>query len=105
MTRASWKHHAAVAALVAAPVLLAGGQALAQPRPPPPPAAPSANDVARATAYFQKGSELLKAKKYIAALDQFKQSYATVPSPNSHLYIARGLAGIGEPRAAWLEFD
>jgi hypothetical protein len=106
MTRASWKHHAAVAALLAAPVLVTGGQALAQPRPPPPPAAaPSANDVAKATAYFQKGSELLKSKKYIAALEQFKLSYATVPSPNSHLYIARCLAGIGEARAAYLEFD
>lgn len=108
MTRASWKHHAAVAALLAAPVLVAGSPALAQPRPSPQPVAapaPSASDVARATAFFQKGSELLKQKKYIAALEQFKQSYAAVPSPNSHLYIARCLAAIGEARGAYVEFD
>lgn len=102
MTRASWKHHAAVAALLAAPVLAAGSPALAQSGPAP---TPAAADVARATAFFQKGSELLKLKRYIPALEQFKQSYAAVPSPNSHLYIARCLALIGETRAAYLEFD
>jgi hypothetical protein len=111
MTRASWKQHAAVAALFAAPVVVFVNPALAQPRPPPlpiaapAPATPSPNDVAKATAYFQKGAELLKAKKFTQALEQFKLSYGTVPSPNSHLYIARCLAGIGESRGAYIEFD
>ncbi|MFT3767746.1 MAG: serine/threonine-protein kinase [Minicystis sp.] len=107
MTRASWKRHAAVAAIFAAPLLTAGGSALAQPKPPPPPpgAAPVAGDTQKATALYLKGSELFKAKKFIPALEQFRLSYQTVPSPNSHLYIARCLAALGETREAWLEFD
>src|SRR6185369_12465698 len=46
-----------------------------------------------------------KAKKYVLALEQFKLSYATVPSPNSHLFIARTLAAMGETRNAYLEYD
>jgi hypothetical protein len=61
--------------------------------------------VQKATSLFGKGKELYQAKKYAQALDNFKQSYALVPSPNSHLYIARCLAATGELRAAWLEFD
>jgi hypothetical protein len=105
MTRASWKRHATVAALCAAPLLITAtaGTALAQPKPPP--GAPVAGDTQRATALYLKGSELFKAKKYREALDQFKLSYQTVPSPNSHLYVARCLAVLGETRAAWLEFE
>lgn len=107
MQRASWKRHAAVAALFAAPLLASSGSAMAQRRPnshKPPPAA-VVGDTQQATQHFLKGSELFKAKKFIPALEQFKQSYAIVPSPNSHLYIARCMAAIGETRAAWLEFD
>lgn len=68
-------------------------------------AAPSPENAKKATTFFMKGSELLKAKKFSLALDQFKESYAAVPSPNSHLYIARCLAALGDTRAAWLEFD
>ena len=59
----------------------------------------------KATEAFKKGTELMKAKKFVPALDAFKQSYALVSSPNSHLYIARCLAALGEARSAWLEFD
>jgi hypothetical protein len=111
MNRASWKRHAALCAIIAAPILAAGSPALAQPKPPPPPppgappAPPPSGDTQKATQYYMKGSELFKAKKFVPALEQFKLSYATVPSPNSHLYIARCLAAIGETRGAWLEFD
>lgn len=117
MQRASWMRHAAVAALLVAPVLTADGAAFAQPKqpkapagarppaPPPPPPGPVVGDTQKATQHFLKGSELFKAKKFIPALEQFKLSYSIVPSPNSHLYVARCLAAIGETRLAWLEFD
>lgn len=86
--------------------------AAAPAKPPPatpPPASPATADpealAKKATAYFMKGSDLFKIKKYKEALEQFKLSYATVQSPNSHLYIARCLAAMGEARNAWLEFD
>jgi hypothetical protein len=102
MTQTPWKLHLAVAALVVAPVLTGGGAALAMPADGPP---PSAADVQKVTALFMKGADLFKAKKYVPALDQFKQSYALLPSPNTHLYIARCLAALGETRAAWIEYD
>jgi hypothetical protein len=100
MTHPRWKRHLALAALVAAPVL-GGGAAVAA----PPGAPPSAADVTKATDVFKKATELFRSKKFVPALDHFKQSYALVPSPNSHLYIARCLAALGQARAAWLEFD
>lgn len=105
MTLPSWKRKLTLAALVVAPVLTGGGAALAMPAGPPPGAGPAAADVQKATALFMKATELFKAKKFVPALDHFKQSYALVPSPNSHLYIARCLAALGEARGAWLEFD
>ncbi len=101
MTQLSWKRHVALAALVVAPVLAGGGAALAMPQAPPPAAA----DVQKATAFFTKGADLFKAKKYAPALEQFKQSYALLASPNTHLYIARCLVALGDKRGAWLEFD
>jgi hypothetical protein len=68
-------------------------------------AAPSEESAKKATAYYMKGSDLLKAKKFALALEQFKLSYAAVPSPNSHLYIARCLVAMGDARAAYAEFD
>lgn len=68
-------------------------------------AGPSDDGAKKATAYYGKGSELFKAKKFAPALEQFRLSYAAVPSPNSHLYIARCLAAMGDPRAAYAEFD
>jgi len=105
MTRSSWMRHAAVAALFAAPLLATGASAFAQPPPPPPAAPPPVGDTQKATQHYMKGSDLFKAKKFSLALEQFKLSYQTVPSPNSHLYIARCLAAMGEAQKAWLEFD
>jgi hypothetical protein len=102
----SLKRSLAAVAMVAAPVLAStasfSGSALAAPGDKP---AAAAADVQKATAFFVKGTELFKAKKFAPALEQFKQSYALVPSPNSHLYMARCLAGMDQARAAWLEFD
>ena len=98
----SWKRTLAVAALAVAPVLSGAPPALALPGPDTGAKPP---DVAKATSLFMKGIELYKAKKYPQALDHFKQSYGMVPSPNSHLYIARCLAATGDSRAAWIELD
>lgn len=102
MTQLTWKRHLAHAALVAAAVLTAGGTAEAMPDGRP---QPTAAQVHKATALFVKATELFKAKKFSAALEGFKASYALVPSPNSHLYLARCLSNTGERREAWLEFD
>lgn len=67
--------------------------------------APAEESAKKATVYFMKGSDFFKAKKFTLALEQFKLSYAAVPSPNSHLYIARCFAGMGDARAAYAEFD
>jgi hypothetical protein len=113
MRRASKQHsapfRALLAALAAGAAITSAGLAVAQPRPPrpppPPPAATTPGDTQKATQLYQKGSELFKAKRFIPALEQFRASYATVASPNSHLYIARCLAAMGETQKAWLEFD
>ena len=84
-----WKRHLALAALALAPVLTASG--LGEGRAPSPAAVPP--EVHKATAFFTKGAELFKAKKFAPALEEFKQSYALLASPNTHLYIARCLAG------------
>jgi hypothetical protein len=102
MSQLSWKRHLALAALVVAPVLTAGGFAAAMPEGH---AAPTAAEVQKATALFVKATELFKAKKFSVALEEFRASYALVPSPNSHLYLARCLSFSGEARAAWIEFD
>lgn len=100
MTRASWKRHAAVAAIFAAPLFITGTA-----RAQHPPAAAAAGDTQKATALYLKGSDLFKARKFAQAIEQFRASYQTVPSPNSHLYIARCLVQMGELQQAWLEFD
>jgi hypothetical protein len=66
---------------------------------------PSPQDVKKATTHFEKGNKLYEQKKYALALQEFKISYATVASPNSHLYIARCMALLGDTREAYLEFD
>jgi hypothetical protein len=102
MTQLSWKRHLALAAIVIAPALTAGGAALAMPADR---AAPTTAQVQKATGLFVKATELYKAKKYSAALEEFRASYALVPSPNSHLYIARCLSFSGDTREAWIELD
>src|SRR3954465_12224504 len=99
MAQSSWKYLAPLAALVALPLITTASPVLAQPPPP------SADATQKATAFFTKGGELFKAKRFGAALEQFEQSYRLVPSPNSHLYIARCRRDMGETRAAYLEFD
>ena len=89
-------------------IALGPGTAHAQPKGAKGVAAPSSEEAGKkATAYYLKGSDLFKAKppKYAQALEQFKLSYAAVPSPNSHLYVARCLAAMGDARAAYAEFD
>jgi hypothetical protein len=62
-------------------------------------------EVARAQSLFKKADDAYNAKRYAEALELFKQSYATVASPNSHLYIARCMAQLGDSRAAYVEFQ
>jgi hypothetical protein len=102
-----WIRALIVAAVVPC-IVLGPGVAHAQPKGAKGVAAPSSEDAAKkATAYYVKGSDLFKAKppKYAQALEQFRLSYAAVPSPNSHLYVARCLAAMGDSRAAYAEFD
>ncbi len=62
-------------------------------------------DAKGATAHFEKGVTHYKAQKFADALVEFRASYAAVPSPNSHLYVARCLASSGDLAAAFTEFD
>jgi len=99
-----WMRALMIAAVIPC-VALGSGSAHAQPKGKAGMAAPADDSAKKATAYFIKGNDLLKAKKYALALEQFKLSYAAVPSPNSHLYMARCLSGLGDARAAYAEFD
>jgi hypothetical protein len=100
-----WMRALMIAAVIPG-VALGSGSAHAQPKAKGAGvAAPTEDAAKKATAYFMKGSDFLKAKKLTLALEQFKLSYAAVPSPNSHLYIARCLAAMGDVRAAYAEFD
>ena len=67
--------------------------------------APSPTDVRKAQTLFKKADDLFNAHRFAEALDLFKQSYAAVPSPNSHLYIARCIKETGDLRTAYLEFQ
>jgi hypothetical protein len=67
-------------------------------------ATPSPDEVKKAQDLFEKGLALRKAKKYALALEQFRASYATVPSPNSRLNIARCMNELGDHVDAYLEF-
>jgi hypothetical protein len=106
MRIASWKRTLLLAATVAPLLALSPAPAHAQPGGAK--ATPAQTEEAaakKATAFFNKGNDLYKAKKYALALDQFKASYAAVASPNSHLFIARCLSLMGDSRAAYLEFS
>lgn len=102
MPNAPWLRAAAIATTLACSMLSAEARAQqAQPAA----AAPDEAATKKATALFLKGSEFFKVNRYALALEQFRQSYATVPSPNSRLYIARCLAALGEHREAHREFS
>jgi hypothetical protein len=104
MRMSVWMRALMIAA-VAPCVALGPGIAHAQPKGGKTASAPAADDAKKATTYFNKGNDLYNAKKYALALEQFKLSYAAVPSPNSHLYVARCLGKLGDARAAYAEFD
>ncbi len=104
MLRAAWTRPLATIAVAAAPLFLGVAPAHAQ-NPDPAAAAPDEASVKKAQTLFLKGSDLYKAKKYDQALEQFRASYDAVPSPNSHLFIARCLNDMGRHTEAYLEFD
>jgi hypothetical protein len=104
MRTAAWMRTLMLVAAFAPPLALAGGTVHAQPKGAKPGAASEAAAVKKAVAFMTKGQDLFKLKKFALALDQFKQSYATVPSPNSHLLMARCIAALGDARAAYIEF-
>ena len=106
MRMSVWMRALGIATVVPA-IALATGTAHAQPKGAKAGvAAPPSDDAAKkATAFYGKGSDLFKAKKFALALEQFRLSYAAVASPNSHLYIARCMAAMGDSRAAYTEFD
>jgi hypothetical protein len=53
---------------------------------------------------YQEGAEHYKAGRFLEALSSFKTSYEMVPSPNSHLMIARTLRDRGELTEAYVEY-
>lgn len=58
-----------------------------------------------ATLHFEKGLSLFQAKQFREALVEFRASYAAVPSPNSHLYVARCLVATRELDLAFAELE
>lgn len=88
------------AALVGAVLIaLAPASGLSQPK-----AQPSDAEVAEATKRFIEGQKLYADNKFSDALIEFRASYVAVPSPNSHLYVARCLRELGRPVAAYEEY-
>jgi tetratricopeptide (TPR) repeat protein len=105
MRMSVWMRALMIAA-VAPSIALGPGIAHAQPKGGKTASAPTADASAKkATALFGKALDLYNAKKYALALEQFKLSYAEVPSPNSHLYIARCMGRLGDMHTAYNEFD
>jgi hypothetical protein len=105
MRMSVWMRALMIAA-VAPSIALGPGIAHAQPKGGKTASAPAADGSAKkATALFGKGLDLYNAKKHALALEQFKLSYAAVPSPNSHLYIARCMARLGDTHSAYNEYD
>jgi hypothetical protein len=104
MQSAAWMRTLLLAGVLVPPLALAPATVHAQPKGPKTATKSEEAAAKKATAFFLKGSDLYKLKKYALALEQFKQSYAAVASPNSHLYIARCMAALGDTRAAYIEF-
>lgn len=73
-------------------------RALAQP-------APSADAKKKATDLFKEAKAAFDKGDFAKALAGFKDSYAAVASPNSHLYIARCMAQLGDNVGAYTEFE
>jgi hypothetical protein len=97
----TWRSALIAGAAFVAASTLAPAPSFAQPAPTGAAATPSKDDVAKATAAFQQGTKYFQAKKFSLALEQFKLSYDTVASPNSHLYIARCQNEMGDQKEAF----
>ncbi len=100
--RTSSTHRPRIVALVASLALahVAGASpAFAQPKG----AAPSGDATKKAVDLFKKAQALYKANKFAEALPIFRESYATVASPNTQLNIARCLAATGDHLGAYIE--
>lgn len=68
-------------------------------------AAPTPAETKKATDLFLEGRKIFDAGgPYPTALDKFKQSYDTVSSPNSLVYVARCHAKMGNNKEAWKTF-
>jgi hypothetical protein len=65
----------------------------------------SASTKAVAQKVYEKGAEDYKAGRLLEALAAFRASFEMVPSPNSHLMIARTLRDSGELIQAYREYD
>ncbi len=106
MKRRTFRSHVSTVSAILALGLLAPS-VLAQPKSGPAgsPAGPSKDEIAKATAAFGQATKFFQQKKFGLALDQFKLSYSTVPSPNSHLYIARCQAEMGDLKEAFRTFQ
>lgn len=82
-------------------VLALGGAAMSSTRTA---AAQSANETA-AQVRFQRGRELFVANDFNGALTEFRAANQLVGSPNTRLYIARCLRGLGRLGEAYIEFQ
>src|SRR5262245_29469826 len=69
------------------------------------PSAAEQEQKAAAQKAFDSGSKLFDGRKYGQALTAFQASYAAVPSPNSHLMMARCLRELSKPADAYREYQ
>lgn len=78
------------------------GHALAEGAPPE-----KATATARAAAQkaYVRGADAFKNGRFADALAAFRESYATVASPNSHLMLARSLRDLGDRLGAYAEYE
>jgi len=68
------------------------------------PSAASPEQLEAAQSLFLQGKAELDAGRHQTALDAFRASYETVASPNSHLFVARCLAQLGDLAGAYREY-
>ena len=60
-------------------------------------------DKARAQEFYKSGAMSFEFRRWGDALRKFRESYAVVRSPNTHLMIARALAELGQKTEAFNE--
>lgn len=96
-----------LSALICSAVLIAAPRVAAQepaPEPPPDgaaPATPAPDPKVAAEERFFAAQKLYGEKRHAEALEAFRASYKLVPSPNSHLYVARCLRELGDAAGAY----